>query len=50
MQAAKAWGLLPSELGICGPEDDLTYIVAWERTEMNMLAWERHVREKEAKR
>ena len=46
MQAAKAWGLKPSDLGICSPDDDLTYIVAWERTEMNMKAWERRQQEK----
>ena len=44
--AAKAWRLKPSELGICGPEDDLTYIVAWERVDMDMRAWERRQQEK----
>ena len=41
IRAAKAWGMKPSELGICNPDDDLTYILAWESTETRMLAWER---------
>jgi len=50
IQAAKAWGQKPSELGLCDPDDDLTYIVAWERTEYRMLAWERQEQERKAKR
>ena len=50
MRAAKAWGLKPSDLGICTPADDLTYIIAWERTEARMTAWEHQEAEREAKR
>jgi len=48
MRAAKEWHLKPSELGICSPEDDLAYMVAYLRTEIRMTAWE--IQEREAKR
>ena len=47
IRAAKAWGMRPSELGICAPDADLTYMVAWERAEGNMVAWERQEIERE---
>ena len=50
IQAAKAWGKKPSELGLCTEEDDLTYMVAWEQSESRMIAWERQEAEREAKR
>lgn len=40
MRAAKAWGILPSDLGACQPEDDLLYVVAWMNAETDMRAWE----------
>ena len=40
MRAAKEWQKLPSELGICGASDDLTYMVAYLRAEIRMTAWE----------
>ena len=49
MRAVKAWGLKPSELGLCSPDDDLTYIVAWESASDTMLAWERQEAEREAR-
>lgn len=48
MRAAKAWGLKPSDLGLCSPGDDLTYIIAWEAVESKMMAWERQETEREA--
>ena len=49
VQAVKAWGKKPSELGLCGEDDDLAYMVAWEQAENRMVAWERQEAEKEAK-
>lgn len=50
IQTAKAWGKKPSELGLCTAEDDLVYMVAWDKAEMDMMAWERQQAEREAKR
>jgi hypothetical protein len=50
MRTAKAWGLRPSDLGLCSADDDLAFMVAWESAEMNMTAWERQEAEREAKR
>lgn len=49
MKAAKEWKLRPSELGLCGPDDDITYMVAYLRAESNMAAWEQQEAEREAK-
>lgn len=49
VRAAKEWGLKPSELGICAPDDDLAYMVAWLRADMHMRAWEMQEAEREAK-
>ena len=45
VRTAKEWGLKPSELGICSPDEDLTYMVAWTRAETKMMAWEQRERE-----
>ena len=50
MRVAKSWGIRPSALGICSADDDLTYMLAWERAETKMLGWERQEAEREAKR
>ncbi len=50
MRAAKAWRVKPSDLGICQPEDDLTYIIAWTNAETNMAAWEQQEAARETKR
>ena len=50
MQAAKSWGQRPSDVGLCAPEEDIVYMVAWERTENLMLSWERQEQEREAKK
>lgn len=50
LRAAKTWGVVPSVLGICQPEDDLTYMVAYIRTESTMQALEAQEAEREAKR
>lgn len=47
MQAARSWGKLPSEVGLCQPEDDLTYMVALTKAEGEMRAWEQKVIERE---
>lgn len=47
MQAARSWGKLPSEVGLCQPEDDLTYMVALTKAEGKMRAWEQKVIERE---
>jgi hypothetical protein len=49
VQAAKAWGQRPSDVGLCGEDDDLAYMVAWERAEGQMLAWERQEADREMK-
>jgi len=50
VQAAKAWGQLPSDVGLCAPEDNITYMVAWEQAENSMTAWENQEREREQNR
>jgi hypothetical protein len=50
VQTAKAWGYRPSELGLCAPDEDLAYMVAWENAERTMVAWEYQVAEKEQRR
>ena len=51
LQAARDWhGPLPSALGLCAPEDDLTYIVALWRTEGKMRAVEQAEQQREQKR
>ena len=47
VRTARDWGLKPSALGICAPDDDLVYMVAWTRAETRMMAWEQHEREKQ---
>ena len=50
MRTAKAWGVRPSTLGLCSPDDDLAFMVAWTAAETQMLAWEQQEAEREAKR
>jgi len=50
MRAAKEWQIRPSSLGICTVDDDLTYMVAYLKTETRMTAWEIQEAEREAKR
>ena len=50
LRAAKEWGVLPSAVGICQPDDDLTYMVAYIRTESAMRELEAQEMEREAKR
>lgn len=49
IQTAKTWGKKPSELGLCDPDDDLAYMVAWDNAERTMIAWEQQEAEREAK-
>jgi hypothetical protein len=37
----KAWGRLPSQFGICAPEEDLQYMLARERMESKINEWQR---------
>ncbi len=48
--ACKAWGQKPSDAGLCVPDDDMAYIIAWEQAENRMMAWERQEGEREARR
>lgn len=51
MKTLREWqGPRPSEMGICSPDDDLPYMVAWMRTELDMMAWEHQEAERERKR
>lgn len=50
VQTAKSWGQKPSALGLCAPEDDLAFMVAWENAERTMTAWEQQAAMDEAKR
>ncbi len=45
MQTAARWGRLPSELGLCQPQDDLSYMVALTMAENKMQSWERKIAE-----
>ena len=49
MRTAKEWQIKPSELGICSPDDDLAFMVAYMRTELDMRAWEYQEAERERK-
>ena len=49
IRTAKQWGIRPSELGICSPEDDLAYMIAWTRAETHMAMWEQDEAERKAK-
>lgn len=50
VQTAKSWGMRPSALGLCAPDDDLAYMVAWDNAERTMIAWEQQEAVREAKR
>jgi len=50
MRTAKKWGVKPSELGLCSPDDDLTYMAAWVNVETSMQAWEQQEAERERKK
>ena len=50
IRTARDWGLKPSDLGICAPEDDLVYMVAWTRVESHMMAVEQRERERQQRR
>ena len=50
MRVAKEWHKLPSELGICGPDDNLTFMIAHMRAETKMLGWEQQEVERETKK
>ena len=41
LHAAKDWGYKPSDLGLCTPEEDLLYMVAYTVTVSDMEAVER---------
>jgi hypothetical protein len=43
------WGRLPSEFGLCQPEDDLTFMMAYTNTKQSIDAIESHIREQEKK-
>ena len=49
VRTAKEWGLKPSSLGICSPDDDLAYMIAWTRADTKMMAWEQKEAERRAK-
>ena len=50
VQTAKAWRQKPSALGLCTEDEDIVYMVAWERTENLMAAWDQQEAMREAKR
>ena len=50
VRTARDWGLKPSDLGICAPDDDLVYMVAWTRAETHMMAWEQRERDRQQRR
>ena len=47
LRTAHDWNKLPSELGICDPEDDADYMIAFSNTQAKMTSWERHVGEED---
>lgn len=50
VQTAKSWGQKPSALGLCEPDDDLAFMVAWDNAERTMTAWEQQAAIEEARR
>jgi hypothetical protein len=39
VDAAYQWRVLPSELGVCNPEDNLLYMITYLRVKRNMDSW-----------
>lgn len=50
MHVLHDWGMRPSELGYCDPEDDIVWMTAYTHTRGDMTAWENQEAELEAKR
>ena len=48
LQTAHHWNKKPSELGICRPEDDLDFMMAYTTTRIHMDAWEDSERKRNA--
>lgn len=48
--AIKEWGRLPSEFGVCAPEQDLSVMLAYENTVGAMKSYEAFIQEKEAEK
>jgi hypothetical protein len=48
--AAKEWGRLPSEFGLCRPEDDIAVMCAYEDTLGDIRAVERYEANKRARK
>lgn len=47
---AKEWGVTPSFMGICLPEDDPAVMLAYTRSVATMRAWEGHLQKIEAEK
>jgi len=48
VMACQEWNVLPSEMGLCEPEDDLTLMAAFISAKSDMQVWERHEEERKA--
>lgn len=40
MQALEAWQILPSEFGLCDPEEDLYLMTAYKQNQAIMREWD----------
>ena len=47
LSTAHDWQKLPSELGICEPEDNAAYMTAFSNTQAKMSSWEKHIGEQD---
>jgi len=49
VHVAHDWGMRPSVLGLCDPEDDAEIMTAYTLSQDNVGAWERYQAEKKAR-
>jgi hypothetical protein len=49
VETAHDWGIRPSELGICSPDEDMAVMTAYTRTISRMRAWEAQEQERKLK-
>ena len=50
MEVAHAWGLRPSALGICNPDEDINYMATYTIAKSRMRAYEDYLYKKEVDR
>jgi hypothetical protein len=46
----KSWGRLPSEMGLCGVDDNLAIMIAYDKSAGLMQAWDNQEQERKTKK